>query len=327
MILTRTPFRIPLGGGGTDLPAFYSKHGGFLFSVCINKYMYVAVNRSQVESLIRVTHSDAEVANNLEEVKHDLAREAIKKVGLPAGGLEVVSFADLPPGTGMGSSGSYLVGVLKALQAFDGQKELTAQELAELAFHIEIDILNKPVGKQDQYLAAFGGFLAMDIDTNGKVEAHRPKFKPELIDELKNNALMFYTFKRHDTVAILSEQSKKAQISGGQVETAMLKIMEIGRQMKSEMEAGNLRNFGKLMNEHWVTKKTISTQMSDPFLDGVYDLALSKGADGGKIMGSGGGGCFLFYVPGEKKQFILEMEKAGLKHLPYEFEPQGAKIL
>jgi len=241
--------------------------------------------------------------------------------------LEIVSFADLPPGTGMGSSGSYLVGALKALQAFAGKKELSPQELAELAFHIEIDILKKPVGKQDQYLAAFGGFLAMEIDANGKVKAERPKFNADLIDELHSKALMFYTFKRHDTVAILTEQSQKAKVSGGEVEKAMLKIKEIGMQMKLEMEKGSLENFGMLMNEHWRVKKTISTQMSDPWLDGIYDLALKNGSTGGKIMGSGGGGCFLFFVPNEKDAFVLEMEKAGLKYLPYNFASKGSEVI
>ncbi len=326
MIITRTPFRIPLGGGGTDLPAFYQKHGGFLFSATIDKYLYIGLNKSAVENLIRVTHSDAEVANTLEEVKHDLARESLKAVQIPAQGMEIVSFADLPPGTGMGSSGSYIVGLLKALYAWQG-KDIGPQDLAELAYHIEVDILNKPVGKQDQYLAAFGGFVEMEIEKNGKVEVRRPNFSQELISELEQKTLIFYTHQKHDTVSILQEQSEKAKISGSQTETAMLKIKDIGRQLKAEMEKGSIKNFGKLLHEHWLTKKTISAKMSDPWLDGLYDLALKNGAEGGKIMGSGGGGLFLFFVPKERESFIKIMQHAGMTQMPYKFSLEGAEVI
>lgn len=325
MILTRTPFRITLGGGGTDLPKFYEQHGGFLFSACINKFMYVGLNWSAAENLIRVTHSDAEVVNSLEEVKHDLAREAMKHMG-EGTGLEIVSFADMPPGTGLGSSVSYLVGLLKALHEKQG-KTINEQDLAELAFHLEANIIKNPVGKQDQYLASFGGFVCMDIAKDGKVKVIKPDFKKEIVKELEEKALMFYTFKRHDTREILKDQQQKAAVSGSQTEAAMLKIKDIGKQLFEEFSKGSVSNFGKLMHEHWLAKKSISTKMSDPWLDEMYDLGISKGADGGKIMGSGGGGCFLFFVPKDQSEFILEMEKQGLKHVPYKFWQEGSEVI
>jgi D-glycero-alpha-D-manno-heptose-7-phosphate kinase len=326
MILTRTPFRIPLGGGGTDLPAFYKKHGGFLFSAAIDKFMYVGLNRSSVEDVIRITHSDAEIANSLEEIKHELAREALKYFHVPVKGLEVVSFADLPPGSGMGSSGSYIVGLLKALHQLQN-KNISPQALAEMAFHIEINILNKPVGKQDQYLAAFGGFVEMYIDLSGKVEVKKPDFTQDLIDELKTKAILFYTHKKHDTVDILKDQSEQAAIPESQTEKAMLRIKEIGLELKSEMEKASLKNFGKLMNEHWQVKKNISGKMSDSRLDAMYDLAMQNGAEGGKIMGSGGGGLFFFFVPNKQGEFRKTLSEAGLTELKYDFEMQGASVI
>ncbi len=325
MILTRTPFRIPLGGGGTDLPAFYQKHGGFLFSTAIDKFMYVGINQSSAENLIRVTHSDAEIANSLEEVKHDLAREAMKYMGEGLG-LEIISFADMPAGTGLGSSVSYLIGLLKAFHRKQ-KKDIDPQVLAEMAFHIETEIIKNPVGKQDQYLAAFGGFVCMDIGKDGKVKVIQPKFSEGLLLDLSKKALMFYTFKRHDTRAILRDQQNSATISGGDTEKAMLKIKDIGKQLFSEFSSGKAENFGKLMHEHWTVKKTISGKMSDPWLDEVYNMALQNGAEGGKIMGSGGGGCFLFFVPDNQAKFIGAMEKQGLKHIPYTFWPTGSEVI
>lgn len=326
MILTRTPFRIPLGGGGTDLPAFYQKHGGFLFSGAIDKFMYVALNRSVLENIIRITHSDAEVANSLEEIKHDLAREALKDSRVDAPGLEIASFADMPPGTGLGSSGSYMVGLLKALSLLAG-KDSAPQELAESAFHIEANVIGNPVGKQDQYLAAFGGFVCLDIDTAGKVKVIKPNFSEQLAEDLASKALIFYTFKRHDTREILKDQQKQVEVSGGNAEKAMLKIKDIGRQLFSEFSSGKVNNFGRLMHEHWTVKKIISGKMSDPWLDEIYNSALAKGAEGGKIMGSGGGGCFLFFVAKHQSEFISEMEKLGLRHLPYKFWLNGVEVI
>jgi D-glycero-alpha-D-manno-heptose-7-phosphate kinase len=183
------------------------------------------------------------------------------------------------------------------------------------------------VGKQDQYLASFGGFVVMDIEKNGTVKVEQLKLEGSVARDLQKKSLMFYTFKKHDTVKILEEQGQKASVSGSDVEKAMLKIKDIGRQLLDEFRQGKISNFGKLMHEHWLTKKTISSQMSDPWLDEVYNQALQSGAEGGKIMGSGGGGCFLFFVPEKQQDFISKMEKQGLAQVYYKFEMEGAKVI
>lgn len=325
MIITRTPFRMPIGGGGTDLPSFYKKHGGFIFSATINKYMYLALNRPMIDKLIRVKYSDSETVKSVEELKHELAREALKHTDVLEQ-IEISSFADLPAGTGMGSSSAYLVGLLKALNEIN-REVLTASELAELACKIELDVLKKPIGKQDQYLAALGGFAVLEISPDGKVEARQAKLSRDLIEELEYKCMLFYTHKQHSTVDILAHQSQQAAVSESQVEKALLKIKEIGRKILEDFENGKAENFGKLMHEHWETKKTMSNKISDPHLDRIYELARQNGAEGGKIMGSGGGGLFLFFVPGNRQKFKELMRKEGLTEMPFSFDFEGSKTL
>ncbi len=325
MIITRTPFRMPLGGGGTDLPSFYKKHGGFIFSATIDKYMYVAINRPLVDRLIRVKYSNSETVKSLDELKHELVREALRHCGIE-NQIEISSFADLPAGTGMGSSSAYLVGLLKALHALK-REEVSMQDSAEEACHIEIDVLKKPIGKQDQYLAALGGLVVLEINRDGQVAARQAKLSPDLIEELEYKCVLFYTHKQHDSIDILKEQSKQAAISESQVEKALLEIKDVGREILSQFEQGQAANFGKLMHRHWQIKKTMSNKISDPWLDKVYDLALKSGAEGGKIMGSGGGGLFLFFTPNNRKQLRSAMQANGLTELPFNFDFEGSKVL
>ncbi len=327
MILTRTPFRIPLGGGGTDLPSFYKQHGGFLFSVAIDKYMYISINRPTLDSLVRIKYSSIEIVENVSQVKHDLARAALEYYGIKDK-IEITSTADVPAGTGMGSSGSYLVGLLKGLQTLT-RRGTGVQELAELACHIEIDLLNKPVGKQDQYLAAYGGFTVMNIDRNGVVQVSDAVIAPEVVEDLQNKLLLFYTGISRDAMVILGEQSAEAKKEQSDVTKSLLQIKEIGLEIKNSIEAGNLDNFGRLMDEHWRVKKTMSTKMSDPKIDRLYALAKENGALGGKIMGAGGGGFFVFYCPGdkEKKGVRDAMKVNGLVEMPFRFEKEGAKTM
>ncbi len=325
MIITRTPFRVPLGGGGTDLPGFYKKHGGFIFSATIDKYMYLTLNRPVLDSLIRIKYSDSETVASVNEIKHELAREALRITGV-LDSVEVTSFADLPSGTGMGSSSSYLIGLLKALHVMQ-RTEMSAEALAEEACHIEMEILKSPVGKQDQYLAAFGGFVEMHIGKDGKVEVKRPKISLDTTEELRFKVGIFFTNKFHKTSEILSGQNREAAVAESQVEKALLRIKEIGLQIKSEMEKGDLSNFGKLLDEHWKVKKTMSNKISDPELDKIYELAKQHGAEGGKIMGSGGGGLFFFFCPEGKKKIKNVLEQQGLREMPYDFESEGSKVL
>lgn len=326
MIITRTPFRIPLGGGGTDLPSFYKKHGGFIFGATIDKYIYLILNRPPLDNKIRVKYFNSETVDNINELKHERAREALRFMKVEDS-IEITSIADLSAGTGMGSSLSYLVGLLKALHVLK-REEINMKELAEEATHIEMEILKSASGKQDQYLAAIGGFVEMHIDTNGKVEVKKPNISLDVIKELEYNTSFYFTNKFHDSEDILKDQQQRV-VSENSVERSMLKIMEIGKQIKSEMEQGSLKNFGHLLHEHWQEKKKISSKMSDSELDALYELAIRNGADGGKIMGSGGGGLFMFYTPNTeaKRKLNAVLTEKGLVELPYKFDFEGSKVL
>lgn len=326
MIITRTPFRVPLGGGGTDLPGFYKKHGGFILSATINKYMYISVNRPPLDKLIRVKYFHSETVNRLDELKHERAREALRFMGFGQG-IEITSVADIPASTGMGSSLSYLVGLLKALHTLK-HDEVGIKQLAEEASHIEMEILKSPAGKQDQYLAAFGGFVQLDIDKDGTVKVSRPKISQDTVEELEYKTSFFFTNQLHDSNEILKEQHEKI-ISDKTVEQAMLNIKEIGKEIKNNMEKGELSNFGKLLHSHWEEKKKISSKMSDSGLDAIYNLALQNGAEGGKIMGSGGGGLFMFFSNhnDDRKKLKAAMSARGLTEMKYRFDFEGSKVL
>lgn len=325
MILTRTPFRIPLGGGGTDLPSFYQQHGGFLFSAAIDKYMYIAINRPIVDPLVYIRYSRTEIVEHVSQIQNQLARAALEQYGIQDR-IEVSSMSDVPAGTGMGSSGSYLVGILKGLQALT-RRGSSVQDLAEEACHIEIDLLHKPVGKQDQYLAAFGGFTIMDIGKDGKVKVSNANVSYETVEELQSKLVLFYTGISRDAMSILGEQSAAAKKEESDVSKSLLQIKDIGMEIKNSIEQGNLDNFGRLMDEHWRVKKMMSNKMSDPKIDRLYALAKEKGALGGKIMGAGGGGFFVFYCPNDKKAVREAMRAEGLKEMPFRFENEGAKTM
>lgn len=309
------------------MPAFYKQHGGFVFSAAIDKYMYISINRPILDSLVRIKYSRIEIVDSVEQVQHDLARAALEYYGIKDQ-IEIASTADVPQGTGMGSSGSYLVGLLKGLQTLT-RRGSGIQELAELACHIEIDLLQKPVGKQDQYLAAHGGFTIMNIDRNGAVQVSDAAVARETAEELQSKLLLFYTGISRDAMVILGEQSAEAKKEQSDVTKSLLQIKEIGLEIKSSIEAGNLDNFGRLMDEHWRIKKTMSTKMSDPKIDMLYALAKDNGALGGKIMGAGGGGFLVFYCPGDKdKKGVRDVMKAnGLVEMPFRFEKEGAKTM
>ncbi len=325
MIITQTPFRIPLGGGGTDLPGFYQKHGGYLLSATINKYMYITLNRPVLDRLIRLKYSESETVESPGALTHELAREALRFCGI-TDQIEITSFADIGEGTGMGSSGSYIVGLLKALHALK-REAVGLQDLAEEACHIEIDILQKPVGKQDQYLAAFGGFVEMDIAPNGSVRVATIPISQDALEELHYKTVLFYTHQKHTTVDILQSQNQQAAVPESQVEKSLLRIKEIGRELAGEFKRGQVAHFGKFMDEHWQVKKQMSHKISDPRLDGLYELAKANGAEGGKIMGSGGGGLFMFFVPRERNKLKKALAEEGLTEMPYNFSSGGSKVL
>lgn len=325
MIITRTPFRITLGGGGTDLPAYYSKYGGFVFSAALDKYMYISVNRPVVDDLIRVKYSKSEMVDHLDQVQHDIAREALRLMGI-GNAVEIDSLADVPAGTGLGSSSCYAVGLLNALHVLK-REYISLDQLAREANVLEADILGKPVGKQDHYMASFGGLTVLDIAKDGAVKVRKAKISPDVMDHLNWNILTFFTNTSRDANQILREQSKAVSEQRKDVVESMHYIKELGYKVLEAVESGNLTDVGLLFDKHWKHKKKISNKMSNKRLDDVYGIAKKNGALGGKISGAGGGGFFTFYVEKNHTKFREAMRKLGLREMKYRFDLQGTKVL
>ncbi len=278
MIVTRTPFRITLGGGGTDLPSFYREHGGYVLAVGINKYMYLDVNTPILDDLIRVRYSRAETVHHVAEVEHTLARAALEYFGIE-NGIEVVSIADIPAGTGLGSSSCYLVGLMNALHTLT-QTPVSPGRLAEEACNIELNLLHKPIGKQDQYMAAFGGLTVLEIARDGKVDARALAVPFEVMEELESNLLLFFTGAVRDATAILGQQDAATKRNDKTVVGSLAEIKDIGVEIAAAIMRGNLRHFGELMDYHWQVKKRLSKGITNPLIDGWYELAKRNGAIG-----------------------------------------------
>lgn len=326
MILSRAPFRIPLGGGGTDLPSYYSRHGGFILSAAIDKYLHISVNRPAADNFIRLKYSRYEQVGSPAEIQHDLVRPALQQLGLN-GSLEIASMADVPAGTGLGSSGTYLVALLTALYELKREKVPT-QALAEAACHIEMDLAGHPVGKHDPYLAAFGGITTLEIHPDGRVRVSPLNASLTTIEEFRNSVLLFYTGITRSSSDILEAQKQQTQQGDPTVIDSLHRTRELGYRIKEALEGGELDRFGLLLDEHWQNKKRRSGKISNPDIDRWYELAKQHGALGGKIMGAGGGGFFMFYCPNSHKARVRQaMTAAGLRELSYDFDFEGAKVL
>ena len=324
MIITRTPVRIPLGGGGTDLPSYYSKKGGALISAAINKYIYVTVSK-RFERSIRVSYSRTEIVDDLNEIRHPIVREALKLLDLDAH-LEITTIADVPSNTGLGTSSSFTVGLLNALHKCK-RDIVSAQSLAEEAFHIEHDLLGEPVGKQDQYLAAFGRITALDIERSGDVHVNSLWLSDDAIDQLESNVLLFYTGIRRSASEVLTDQDEASQEGEEEVIQRLDAIKEIGLEIRHAFENGNLRRFGELLDVHWQTKKGLSSKVTLPEVDRWYEIARANGALGGKLMGAGGGGFFLFYCDDSKQRLRQAMVAEGLREMRFRVDQDGSKVL
>lgn len=325
MIITRTPFRITLGGGGTDLPSYYRAHGGFVLSAAIDKYMYICVNQPIVDDLVRLKYSKTEVVGSVDQVQHELAREALRLLGFKDA-IEIVSMADIPAGTGLGSSSCYLVGLLNALHTLK-RDFVSLRGLAEEACRIELDILQKPIGKQDQYLAAFGGLTVLEIAKDGAVTVRNAKVSRATIDDLEKNMLIFYTGLSRNSLDILASQSRAVEENAPVVLESLHAIKEIGHRILEALEKGDLTRFGLLMDEHWRHKKRLSFRVTDQRLDDLYALAKRQGALGGKIAGAGGGGFFVFYCEADTMGLRKVMEGAGLREMRYRLDFEGTKVI
>jgi len=325
MIITRTPFRVTLGGGGTDLPSYYEKHGGFIFSAGLDKYMFIAVNRPMVDDLIRLKYSKTEIVESVDDIQHEIPREALRMAGIDKG-IEISSIADISAGTGLGSSSCYAVGIIHALHVLR-RDYISLQELAEEDFKLEAEILKQPIGKQDPYMAAFGGLTVLDIEKDGTVKVRKANVSPQTADELNRNMLMFFTGTTRDAKEILTEQSKGVEEDNKSVVESMHYIKEIGQEILEAVEEDNIDEVGRLFDAHWQHKKKISSKMTSPEFDRIYEIAKENGALGGKISGAGGGGFFTFYVPEHHSQLRNAMEKEGLREMRYRFDFEGTKVL
>ena len=325
MIITRTPFRVTLGGGGTDLPSYYSKYGGFIFSAGIDKYMFVDVNRPVVDDLIRVKYTKSETVERLDDLEHELAREALRMMGIEKG-IEISSVADVPAGTGLGSSSCYTVGVLNALHALK-KEQVPLKTVAEEDFKLEAEILNKPIGKQDPYMAAFGGLTVLDIQPDGSVAVRKANVSHEVADELNRNMLLFYTNVSRSADTILKEQGNAVREEKREVIDSMHYIKELGYKILEAVESGKITDVGRHFHAHWQHKKKISDKMSNERFDKIYEIAIENGALGGKISGAGGGGFFTFYVEDNHKKFREAMKQMGLREMRYRFDLEGSKVL
>jgi D-glycero-alpha-D-manno-heptose-7-phosphate kinase len=324
MIIARSPLRVTLGGGGTDLPSYYEKFGGFLIAAAIDKYVYITVHDTFVSDLI-VKYSELERVPDATHLKHPIFREAFALAGIDGHSLELTSMADIPAGTGLGSSGSFTTALLKALHAHK-RNLVHPAELAAQACEIELDRLKEPIGKQDQYIAAYGGITCFKFLENGRVEAWPLKLSKETRDDLEDNLLLFFTGYSRSASAILKEQDQKSKQDDKSMVENLHFVKDLGLQSQRALESGNLAEFARLMDVHWQRKKQRSGGMSNPKINEWYDFALANGALGGKLIGAGGGGFLMFYA-GEKTKLRQAMAQAGLQEVRFRFDFEGTKLV
>jgi D-glycero-alpha-D-manno-heptose-7-phosphate kinase len=324
MIIARSPLRITLGGGGTDLPSYYRNHEGFLVSAAIDKYVYVTVMRPFTEG-IYLKYSQLEHVEKISDVKHPIIREALDMLGFKTPQVEITTLADIPAGTGLGSSGSFTTALLKALYTHR-KRHLYQEELAELACQIEIDRLGEPIGKQDQYIAAVGGVTCFTFHNDDKVTAIPLGISMNTMFDLEDNLLLFFTGFSRSASGILKDQKVRSQKNDVEMLNNLHYVKDLGYQSKDALESGNTRLFGELMHEHWEHKKRRSGGMSNPKIDEWYELGMKNGAVGGKLVGAGGGG-FLMFMAHDRNKLRKVMVSAGLEEVRFKFDFEGAKVV
>jgi D-glycero-alpha-D-manno-heptose-7-phosphate kinase len=322
MIISRTPFRISFVGGGSDMETFYARSQGAVLSTSIDKYMYISSHRYFYRDQIQVKYSRTETVNALNDLKHPLLREALRKTGI-TGGIEISSIADIPSGTGMGSSSSFTVGLLHNLYAIN-RKYVTHEELAREACEIEIDIVKEPIGKQDQYAAAFGGLNIIYFNPDGSVRVEPLHIQDSVYSALEENLVMFYIGNQRKASDILSEQKKNA--SQDEKFEILKKMVGLVFELRDALYAGRLEDFGTIMHQNWILKQKLASKISNPEIDLIYEKGLANGATGGKLLGAGGGGFMLFYCPGEKQNALRNALKE-YDTFDFKFERDGSKII
>jgi D-glycero-alpha-D-manno-heptose-7-phosphate kinase len=324
MIIARSPLRITLGGGGTDLPSYYRENEGFLVSAAIDKYVYVTVMRPFTEG-IYLKYSQLEHVEKISDVNHPIIREALDMLGFKTPQVEITTLADIPAGTGLGSSGSFTTALVKALYTHR-KRHLHQEELAELACHIEIDRLGEPIGKQDQYIAAVGGVTCFTFHKNDKVTAVPLHISINTMFDMEDNLLLFFTGFSRSASGILKDQQVRSQENDADMLNNLHYVKELGYRSKDALESGNTVLFGELMHEHWAHKKRRSGGMSNAKIDEWYELAMKNGAVGGKLVGAGGGG-FLMFMAHDRNKLRHTMAAAGLEEVRFRFDFEGAKVV
>lgn len=322
MIVTRSPFRITLGGGGTDLPAFYEKHGGSVTSMAIDKYIYVSFKNNLLDDNIRLQYLKTEYVKNANQLQHSRAREALKEFGI-LNSCEISSMADLPAKSGLGSSGSYLVALINCLQEMS-KRGMSKQEIADMACYIEMDVLNEPVGKQDQFIASYGGIKTFTIDKGGLVSVSNIDMADRDVEEFTNRCRIYFTGFQRDASKVLKSQTKNKV----NFEEKMLKIMDLGYRFTDALQNKEYDKYGQLLDVHWQYKKMLSDKMTNSKIDDVYSfLKNEKMILGGKIIGAGGGGFLLVYVPREFERVDAYAKENGLVRLDYSLDKDGVKTM
>jgi D-glycero-alpha-D-manno-heptose-7-phosphate kinase len=324
MIIARSPLRITLGGGGTDLPSYYREHEGFLLSAAIDKYVFVTVTRPFTEG-VYLKYSHLEHVDKIAQVQHPIIREGLNLLGFKTPQVEITTLADIPAGTGLGSSGSFTTALLKALYTHR-RRHLNQMELAELACHIEIDRLGEPVGKQDQYIAAVGGVTCFAFHTDDTVAATPLAISMDTMFDLEDNLLLFFTGFSRTAGSILKDQNTRTKQSDREMLKNLHYVKELGYRSKQALENGDTRLFGELMHEHWEHKKRRSGGMSNPKIDEWYELGMKSGAVGGKLVGAGGGG-FLMFMAEDRSRLRRKMAAAGLEEVRFRFDFEGTKVV
>jgi D-glycero-alpha-D-manno-heptose-7-phosphate kinase len=325
MIVSRAPVRFSLGGGGTDLPSYSREYGGFVVAAAVDKFVFVCVAR-RFQSTIRLAYSESETVDSVDQIKHRIFRAALNMTELTAG-LELHSLADVPANTGLGSSSSFTVALLNGLHAFK-REFVPAEQLAREACHLEIDLLKEPIGKQDQYIAAYGGVSAMTFHTDGSVSVERLPLQDAVIDELESNLVIYYSGIERSASAVLKEQAKTITDNKDSAVERMHRIKALGYETKRVLLSGEIDQYGEMLHEHWMNKRKLASNMADSTIDEHYEVARKAGAIGGKLMGAGGGGFFMFYVRAPDRRRVHEaLEARGLRPMRFRFDFDGARIV
>src|SRR3989442_1779068 len=314
MIITRSPLRVSLGGGGTDLPSYSREYGGFLIAGAIDKYVYINIHSRFVDGFL-LKYSQMEEAGAIEDIRHPIIREALRLLEIRSRNLEITSMADIPAGTGLGSSGSFTTALLKGLHTYK-KNLIHPHQLAEQACHIELDILKEPIGKQDQYIASYGGLTCFEFARDGSVAASPLTISEETLFNLEDNLLLFFTGYSRSASAILKDQNDKSKSNDKAMLDNMHFTKELGFKSLTALESGNLEEFARLMDVHWQRKKVRSSGMSNAHINEWYDHAMAHGALGGKLIGAGGGGLLMFYA-GDKTKLRHAMREKGLQEVRF----------